>query len=41
MKKCYDEPLMNITLCEEEVVRTSPVYGKDGTDDYGFDFWDE
>lgn len=42
MKRFYNEPFMEITQCEEtDIVRTSPTYGTEGTDDYGFDFWDE
>ena len=40
MKKTYGILEIEITVLEEEdVVRTSPNYGKDETDDYGNDVW--
>lgn len=40
MKKTYGILEIQITvLDEEDVVRTSPNYGKDETDDYGNDVW--
>lgn len=40
MKKQYNLPEMEILLIEEEIVRTSPNYGSDSTDDWGDDIWD-
>lgn len=42
MKKKYLDLFMEVTQYEEkDIVRTSTgVYGTDGTDDFGYDFWD-
>ncbi len=40
MKKTYGMLEIEITVLDEaDVVRTSPNYGKDETDDYGNDVW--
>ena len=40
MEKKYILPEIEIVLIEEEIVRTSPTYGSDSSDNWGNDIWD-
>ena len=40
MNKNYELPKITVILLQEEIVRTSPMYGGDSDDDWGTDIWD-
>lgn len=40
MNKNYDLPEIKIILFQEEIVRTSSIFGNDESDDWGYDIWE-